>query len=465
LTSKVINKATDSAELTQFASKPATSSDAQEASFLGSISHAWRALRHRNFKLFFFGQSISVIGTWMTRVATGWLVYRLTHSALLLGVVSFAGQIVSFALGPFAGVWIERLNRRKLLVWTQAAAAVQSLALAALALTHVITLWEIIALTALQGVINAFDMPGRQSFLVQMVEGGNDLSNAIAINSSMANGARLIGPAIAGLVIGAFGEGWCFLVDGVSYFAVIASLLLMRIKPLNIRRSRTSTFEQMREGWDYVRTFRPIRTILLLFALLSLMGYSYAVLLPIFAGEVLHGGAYTLGWLTAASGIGALVSGLSLAVRKSVVGLTRMLQVAAALLGGALILFGLSHTLWLSLVLMVFVGFGLMQGASVSNTIVQSLVTEDKRARVMGYYTMAFFGTAPFGSLLAGALAHRVGAPHTVILTGSFCVAGSFWFTFELPKVRAAMRPIYQKMGLLPADDLDLTSEVQEPAI
>jgi MFS family permease len=298
-----------------------------------------------------------------------------------------------------------------------------------------------------------------------MVEGGNDLSNAIAINSSMANGARLIGPAIAGLVIGAFGEGWCFLVDGVSYFAVIASLLLMRIKPLNIRRSRTSTFEQMREGWDYVRTFRPIRTILLLFALLSLMGYSYAVLLPIFAGEVLHGGAYTLGWLTAASGIGALVSGLSLAVRKSVVGLTRMLQVAAALLGGALILFGLSHTLWLSLVLMVFVGFGLMQGASVSNTIVQSLVTEDKRARVMGYYTMAFFGTAPFGSLLAGALAHRVGAPHTVILTGSFCVAGSFWFTFELPKVRAAMRPIYQKMGLLPADDLDLTSEVQEPAI
>jgi MFS family permease len=465
MTSKVISKANNSAELTQFAGKPATSSDTQEASFLDSFSHAWRALRHRNFKLFFFGQSISVIGTWMTRVATGWLVYRLTHSALLLGVVSFAGQIVSFALGPFAGVWVERLDRRKLLVWTQAAAAVQSLALAALTLTHVITLWEIIALTALQGVINAFDMPGRQSFLVQMVEGGNDLSNAIAINSSMANGARLIGPAIAGLVIGAFGEGWCFLIDGVSYFAVLASLLLMRITPLNIRRSTTSMFEQMREGWDYVRTFRPIRTILLLFALLSLMGYSYAVLLPIFAGEVLHGGAYTLGWLTAASGIGALVSGLSLAVRKSVVGLTRILQVAAALLGAALILFGLSHTLWLSLVLMVFVGFGLMQGASVSNTIVQSLVTEDKRARVMGYYTMAFFGAAPFGSLLAGALAHRIGAPHTVILTGSCCVAGSFWFAFELPKVRAAMRPIYQKMGLLPANDIDLISEVQQPAI
>jgi MFS family permease len=443
---------------------PASSSSTPETS-LASISHAWRALRHRNFKLFFFGQSISVIGTWMTRVATSWLVYRMTHSALLLGIVSFAGQIVSFLLGPFAGVWVERLNRRKLLVWTQAAGAVQSLALAALTLSHVINLWEIIALSAMQGVINAFDMPGRQSFLVQMVEERSDLSNAIAINSSMANGARLIGPAIAGLVIGAFGEGWCFLIDGVSYFAVVASLLLMRMKPLDVRRKTTSMFEQMREGWNYVRKFRPIRTILLLFAILSLMGYSYAVLLPIFAGQVLHGGAYTLGGLTAASGIGALASGLSLAVRKSVVGLTRMLQIAAAMLGSALILFGLSHILWLSLVLMVFVGFGLMQAAAVSNTIIQSLVPEDKRARVMGYYTMAFFGAAPFGSLLAGALAHRIGAPHTAIITGAFCVAGSLWFTLELPKVRAVMRPIYQDMGLLPSREIELIPDAQETAI
>jgi MFS family permease len=428
------------------------------------MSHAWRALRHPNFKLFFTGQSISVIGTWMTRLATSWLVYRMTHSALLLGVVSFAGQIVSFALGPVAGVWVERINRRKLLVWTQAGGAVQSLALAALTLAHVINLWEIIALTALQGVINAFDMPGRQSFLVQMVEDRNDLSNAIAINSSMANGARLIGPAIAGVVIGAFGEGWCFLIDGVSYFAVIASLLLMRIKPLNSRYNDSSMFEQMREGWDYVRTFRPIRTILLLFALLSLMGYSYAVLLPVFAGQVLHGGAYTLGGLTTASGIGALVSGLSLAVRKSVIGLTRMVQIATAILGGALILFGLSHALWLSVVLMIFVGFGLMQGASVSNTIIQSLVPEEKRARVMSYYTMAFFGAAPFGSLLAGALAHRIGAPHTVMLTGACCVAGSLWFSLELPKIRAIMSPIYQEMGLLPGPGTNLISDMPEPA-
>jgi len=428
------------------------------------MSHAWRALRHRNFQLFFVGQSISVIGTWMTRLATSWLVYRLTHSALLLGVVTFAGQIVSFALGPFAGVWVERLNRRKLLVWTQAAAAIQSLAMAALTLAHVITLWEVVALAALQGVINAFDMPGRQSFLVQMVDDRNDLSNAIAINSSMANGARLIGPAIAGLVIGAFGEGWCFLIDGISYFAVVASLLLMRIKPQEIRRGAASMFEQIGEGWEYVRSFSPIRIILLLFALVSLMGYPYAVLLPLFAGQILHGGAYTLGWLTAASGIGALVSGLSLAARKSVVGLTRMIQIAVSMLGFALILFGLSRALWLSLVLMVFVGFGLMQGASVSNTIVQSLVPEDKRARVMSYYTMAFFGAAPFGSLLAGALAHQIGAPYTVMLTGAVCVLGSLWFTVELPKVKADMHPIYQDQGLLPRDAAPI-ADVQETTI
>jgi MFS family permease len=421
---------------------------------MGSMSHAWRALRHRNFQLFFFGQSISVIGNWMTRLATTWLVYRMTHSALLLGIVSFAGQIVSFALGPFAGVWVERLNRRKLLVATQAAAAVQSLALAALTLAHVITLWEIIALTSLQGLINAFDMPGRQSFLVQMVEDRNDLSNAIAINSSMANGARLIGPAIAGLVIAAFGEGWCFLIDGISYFAVIASLLLMRITRPDSHLNKTTMLEQMREGWNYVRTFRPIRTILMLFSLISLMGYSYSVLMPIFAGEVLHGGATTLGWLTGASGVGALVSALSLAARKSVVGLTRMLQISAAMLGGALILFGLSHIFWLSMVLMVFVGFGLMQTAAASNTIIQSLVPDDKRARAMSYYTMAFFGAAPFGSLLAGTLAHRIGAPHTVIFTGAFCVAGSVWFTINLPKVNAVMHPIYREMGLMPSSEM-----------
>jgi MFS family permease len=262
----------------------------------------------------------------------------------------------------------------------------------------------------------------------------------------MANGARLIGPAIAGLVIAAVGEGWCFLIDGVSYLAVIASLLTMHIRPLDIRRHAAGMVAQMREGWDYVSKFRPVRSVLLMLVVGSLLGWPYTVLLPIFAGTVLHGGPHTLGWLTGASGVGALISAVSLALRKSVVGLPRMLQVASAMLGSALILFGLSHTLWLSLVLMVFVGFGLIQTAAVSNTIIQTLVPEDKRARAMSYYTMAFFGAAPFGSLLSGALAHRIGAPHTVMLTGSLCIVGSLWFATELPKIRAIMRPIFQEL-------------------
>ncbi len=429
------------------------------------MSHAWRALRHRNFRLYFMGQGTSLMGTWMTRLATSWLVYRLTHSALLLGVVSFAGQILTFVLSPFAGVWVERLDRRKLLVWTQAAAAVQSLAMAALTLLGVINLWEIIGLSALQGMINAFDMPGRQSFLVQMVEDREDLPNAIAINSSMVNAARLVGPAVAGVVVAAAGEGWCFFIDGVSYFAVIASLLMMRVKPLEVRRHAKSMVEQMREGWAYVRGFLPIRVALIVFAVVSLMGWPYAVLLPVFAGKVLHGGPNTLGWLTGASGVGALVSAMSLAVRKSVAGLTRMIQISAAMFGAGLILFGLSHVLWLSLVLMLFVGFGMMQCAAAVNTVIQSLVTEDKRARVMSYYTMAFVGTAPFGSLLAGFLAHKIGAPHTVMITGAFCVLGAGWFTFWLPAINREMQPFYQAKGMLPAsDDPDLCVEESSTA-
>jgi MFS family permease len=407
-----------------------------------SLGHAWRALRHRNFKLYFAGQGISIIGTWMTRMATTWLVYRLTHSPLLLGVVGFAGLIPTFVLAPFAGVWIERLDRRRLLVCTQAAAATQSLVLAALTLARVVTFREILVLAVCQGLINAFDTPLRQIFVGQMVDDREDLGNAIAISSSLANGARLIGPAIAGLVIAGFGEGGCFLIDGLSYLAVIASLLMMRIQPLATRPNKAGMLEQMREGWEYVSGFRPVRALLLLVALLALMGYPYNVLLPVFAGQVLHGGPTTLGWLTAASGVGALGSGLSLAFRKSTEGLTRMLQIAAAALGGGLILFGLSRTLWLSMGLMVLIGFGMMQVFSASNTLIQTLVPEDKRGRVMSYFVMAMFGTAPFGSLLAGALAQRIGAPNTVFVTGAFCLAGSLWFGLERPGVQAVIQAI-----------------------
>ncbi len=391
----------------------------------GGISHAWRALRHRNFRLFFSGQSISLIGTWMTRIATSWLVYRLTGSALLLGLVGFMGQIPTFLLAPFAGVWVDRLDRRQVLLWTQALAALQSLLLAGLTLANRITIGEILILSAFQGLINGFDMPGRQAFLVQMVEDRKDLGNAIAINSSMVNMARLVGPSLAGLVIAGFGEGYCFLIDGLSYFAVIASLALMHIKPLPGRGAATaSMWVQLKEGWAYVSGFAPVRTILLLFALVSLMGMPFVVLMPIFASQVLHGGPHTLGLLMGASGVGALVSALSLAVRKTVLGLGRMIPIAAASFGSGLILFGLSRVMWFSMLMMLLTGFGMMQGMAASNTIVQTLVPEDRRGRVMSYYTMAFVGMAPFGSLLAGGLAHWLGAPHTVMITGTVVILG-----------------------------------------
>ncbi|MGO8759816.1 MAG: MFS transporter [Terracidiphilus sp.] len=430
----------------------------------GGASHAWRALRHRNFRLFFGGQSISLIGTWMTRIATSWLVYRLTKSALLLGTVSFAGQIPSFLLAPLAGVWVDRLNRRQVLVWTQSLAMVQSFALAALTLSHHISIGLILALSVMQGIINAFDMPGRQSFMVQMVEDRADLGNAIAINSSMVNVARLIGPSLAGMLIAATSEGWCFLIDGISYIAVIASLLMMRIHVPEVRRAATSILHELKEGWSYVSGFLPIRTILTLFAVVSLMGMPFVVLMPIFAAGVLRGGPHTLGFLMGAMGVGALISALSLAARKTVRGLIRIIPFAAAVFGLGLIGFGLSHAFWLSMAMVLIAGMGMMQGMAASNTIVQTLVDEDKRGRVMSYYTMAFMGMAPFGSLLAGSMAHAIpptplwivagpvlaGAQWTVIVNGLVVVLGAAWFFGRLPALRRVVRPIYEKMGILP---------------
>jgi len=337
------------------------------------------------------------------------------------------------------------------LMFVQVSNGLQSLLLAVATLTHVITLWEIIALTIFGGLVTALGAPARMSFIAQMVEDRNDVDNGVALVSSMANAARLIGPAIAGLVIAAYGEGWCFLIDTISFVPVIASLALMRMKPPESKRGSRGMLEEMRQGWNYVSTFLPIRTLLVFFIVIGLMGYSYSVLLPVFASQVLHGGPTTLGWLTSASGIGALISTLALALRKSVVGLTRMVQIAGTLLGLALILFGLSHVLWLSLLLMVLVGFGLMQCVTGINTILQSLAPEDMRGRVMSYYTMAFFGAAPIGGLLASVLADKIGAPVAVGLTGAACVVGSIWYALELPKVTAAMRPIYVERGLLKA--------------
>ena len=428
----------------------AAPADAQKPGRIADFSHAWRALRHRNFRLFFAGQSISLIGTWMTRIATAWLVYRLTKSAWLLGTVSFAGQIPTFLVAPFAGVWVDRLDRRQVLVWTQVLSMVQSLALAVLTFSGRINIAWILALSVMQGFINAFDMPGRQAFMVQMVGNRDDLGNAIAINSSMVNMARLVGPSLAGVVIAASNEAWCFLIDGISYLAVIASLLAMQIHAPAIRRKAASTFTELKEGWSYVSGFVPIRTILLLFAVVSLMGMPFVVLMPIFAAKVLHGGPHTLGFLMGAMGVGALISALSLAARKNVRGLIRMIPLAAAVFGLGLVGFGLSRTFWLSMVTVLIAGMGMMQGMAASNTIIQTLVSEDKRGRVMSYYTMAFVGMAPFGSLLAGSMASAVGAPLTVMVNGSVVLLGAGWFFTQLPALRRTVRPIYQEMGIIP---------------
>jgi len=410
------------------------------------LSYAWRALRHRNFRLYYGGQGISLIGTWMTRLATSWLVYRLTGSALLLGIVGFAGQIPTFLLAPFAGVWVDRLNRRQVLIVTQVLAMLQSFALAALTLSKHITIHEIVGLAALQGAINAFDMPGRQAFVIQMIDRKDDLGNAIALNSSMVNIARLVGPSLAGGIIALSNEGWCFFVDGVSYLAVIASLVAMRLKPETIHRHA------------------PIRIILLLFAIVSLMGWPFSVLMPIFAGKILHGGPHTLGFLMGAVGVGAVISAVSLAVRKTVLGLGRMIPISAGAFGVALILFGLSRNLWVSLALMLVCGFGLMQQMAASNTIIQTIVEENKRGRVMSYYTMAFVGMAPFGSLLAGTLASAIGAPKTVMFSGACCILGSLWFASRLPLIGSLVRPIYRDLGILPKENT-LESAIVEDSI
>jgi MFS family permease len=409
-----------------------------------------RALRHRNYRLFFSGQSISLIGTWLTRVATSWLIYRLTGSALLLGLVGFASQIPTFFVAPLAGVLVDRWDRYRVLVVTQVLAMLQSALLAVLAITGVITIWHVLVLGIVQGLINAFDMPARQSMVVQVVGDRADLPNAIALNSSMVNGARLIGPAIAGVLIAAVGEGWCFFIDAVSYLAVIASLLLMRLAPHPRKARSTHVLHEMKEGFRYASGSAPIRAVLLLLAVVSLVGIPHMVLLPVIAREVLHGGAGTLGALTAASGLGALVGALYLASRRNVLGLGRVIALSASLFGVGLVGFSLTRVLWLAMPLMLVSGAGMMLQMAASNTILQTIVDEDKRGRVMSLFAMSFFGTAPLGSLLAGALATRIGAQHTILAGGLVCVVAAVAFLRALPELQRVVRPIYVRMGILP---------------
>jgi MFS family permease len=407
------------------------------------------ALRSKNYRLFFAGQGISLIGTWMTQLATIWLVYNLTNSPLMLGVVGFSSQIPSFFLAPFGGVFVDRFSRYRTLIGTQVLAMIQSLTLAVLALTGMIQVWHIIVLSLCQGFINALDAPARQAFVPELVEHREDLANAIAINSTMINGARLIGPAIGGLLIARVGTGYCFLIDGLSYIAVIAALLAMKVKPWKNVVSGGNPLQKVKEGFVYAFSFPPIRSILLLSTLVSLMGLQNTILVPVIAEQVLKGGAETLGFLMAASGVGALTGGIYLATRQTIFGIGNLIAFAPGILGTGLIAFSLSRFLPLSLFTMLFVGLGTILQIAASNTFLQTIVEDDKRGRLMSLYTMSFLGMIPVGNLLGGILASHIGATNTLIIDGIACILGSIVFSRQLPALRQIMRPIYEQKGIV----------------
>ncbi|MGA3012965.1 MAG: MFS transporter [Bacteroidales bacterium] len=421
------------------------------------LNNIFRSLRYRNYRLFFSGQSISLIGTWMQRIAMPWLVYSISGSAFLLGLVGFAGQIPTFIIAPFAGVLIDRWNRYTVLIITQVLAMVQAFVLAFLVLTKSIEIWQIIILSTFLGCINAFDMPARQSFVIDMIEKREDLGNAIALNSSMVNVARLLGPSIAGILIAVTGEGICFLINGISYIFVIVFLLMMVINPAKAVIRKTNVLHDLKEGFSYTFGFRPIRYIILLLALVSLMGMPYTVLMPVFAKHVLHGGSHIFGFLMGSTGVGALAGAIYMASRKSVLGLGKIIPLSAAVFGAGLLAFSLSHFFLLSMAILLFTGFGMIIQMTSSNTILQTIVDDDKRGRVMSFYTMAFMGTAPFGSLLAGTLASSIGAPNTLIIGGTSCIIGAILYARKLPQIKAIIRPVYIRMGILP----ELTSGIQ----
>lgn len=410
------------------------------------LPNTFRALRHRNFQLFFAGQFVSLTGTWMQSVAQSWLVYRMTGSVLLLGTIGFASQIPVLLLAPIGGSVADRYDRHKILIVTQTAAMILAGILAFLTLTGSVQIWHLMVLAAGFGIANAFDIPARQAFVTDMV-GREDLINAIALNSSMFNGARIVGPAIAGILVAAVGEGWCFLGNAVSYIAVIGGLLAMKITPV-VRTSLKSPIADIAEGFGYVAKTSPIRALLLLLGLVSLMGMPYAVLMPVFADKYLGGGSGTLGILMGASGIGALIAALTLASRKQVFGLGKWVAGACAGLGLALILFSLSRNIWLSAVLLIPVGFAMMTQMSSSNTLVQAMIPDEIRGRVMSVYSMMFMGMAPLGALLAGTIAEIIGPAETVAIGGCVCIVGGLIFASQLRRLAPIGREMIVAMQM-----------------
>ncbi|MGE5437787.1 MAG: MFS transporter, partial [Syntrophothermus sp.] len=412
-------------------------------------------------RLFFSGQIISLIGTWMQAIALSWLVYRMTNSPLLLGLVSFSSQIPTLIISPFAGVISDRVNKHKIIILTQALSMVQALVLAALVLTGNIQIWHIFVLNIFLGIVNGFDIPNRQAFVVEMIENREDLGNAIALNSSVFNGARLIGPSIAGVLISLLGEGICFLINGLSYIAVIAALFAMRLNPIKKEVSEKKVMEELKEGFQYTFNSVPIRSMLLLLALMSLVGMPYTVLMPVFAKTILGGNAQTLGFLLAAVGVGALSGAFYLASRKTVLGLGKFIARGALIFGAGLIIFSFSRTISLSIIFLIITGASLMIQMASTNTIIQTITEDKMRGRVMSFYTMSFMGLAPFGSLIAGTIANNIGAPLTLASGGFFCIVGGLVFLSMLPNLRRIVHPVYVEKGIIKeiAEGIDKASK------
>jgi MFS family permease len=417
--------------------------------------HATRALGNKNLRLYFAGQAVSLIGTWTQQMALSWLVYRLTNSATMLGLIGFISQLPAFFLMPFAGILADRVNRHKMVVLTQVCAFIQSTLLAALVLSGKAEFWSLAALGAVMGVVSAFDIPTRQTFIIDMVNDRSEVQNAIAMNSSMVTGTRLIGPALAGFLISLVGEGMCFALNAASYIAVIAALLLIKVpnKQRVSSEAPAPVLKQLKEGFTYAFGFRPLRALILLMAFISLFGTPYTTLLPAFAKDRFLGDATTLGFLSTATGVGSLVGAVFLASRKSVLGLGRFIIIACALFGFGLIGFALSHNFWLSLGLLTLTGFGMLVQMASSNTLIQTIVEEDKRGRVMSIYTMAFMGLAPFGALIAGWIAGKIGIEWTILGGGIMCVLGCIAFAARIKSMRQDVVPIYIERGILTAEN------------
>jgi MFS family permease len=417
------------------------------------LPHSLRAFRHRDYRLYFVGQGVSQTGTWLQMIATSWLIYHLSSSAFLLGLAAFMLHIPVLVIGPFAGVWVDRKKKRQVLLVTQNIAFLQSMVMLALVATGNVTAWALIFANLALGLVNAFDSPARQSQLVELVGGKEDLPNAIAFSSALMNGARFIGPMLGGAVIAGFGEVWGFGLNCLLRVAVIAALLMIRAKPRLVEKSTAGWAGQLAEGFRYAYGFLPTRSALLLLSAVSFSVQPYQSLAPYFARDVFHGGSEALGWLIGAGGFGAVSGMVYLAMRPSVRGLLSLMPFTAGASGLALIVFSYAHSLWLALPMLFVVGMGSMLSAASTNTILQTIVEDRMRARVVSIYMMSFLGVAPVGALFAGTVAERIGPPLTLALGGVTALAAAFTYWLNLEKIRQAIRPVYQKLGIVPRPD------------